>query len=302
MTDPTPGPGPDLVIAGAARSGTSSLAAQLGHHPDIDAGKVKEPNYFSRHLDRGAEWYEGLYLPRRDGLFRLDASTSYASPLYPDAPARLAAAAPDCLVIYAVRQPTERALSHYLLRHFYFHIDPARDFGAALAGDSFYVEGSDYSRWIPELRKVFPEQQVLVVPFELITERPQEVTAQVCRLLGLPDPPAAEHRGRRHRNNVVEYRHEAARQAARAFRRSAAYPMLRSLLGPGRMRTARRAITREAELPSEDKALASCTAEQLAMLRSLDERAGAATMEHLAAQDARLGIAWSGLSFAANAV
>ena len=47
--------GPDLVIAGAARSGTSFLAAQFENHPEIDPGKVKEPNYYSRNLGRGSE-------------------------------------------------------------------------------------------------------------------------------------------------------------------------------------------------------------------------------------------------------
>src|SRR5687767_7425172 len=124
--------GPDIVIAGAARSGTSALAAQLSVHPSIDAGKVKEPNYFSRHLDRGEQWYESNFQSRSDSVLRLDASTSYTSPLYPHALERLAAASPEAYVIYAVRQPTERALSHYLLRRTYFHIDDAPTFGDAL--------------------------------------------------------------------------------------------------------------------------------------------------------------------------
>ena len=46
------GRGPDLAIVGSARSGTTFLAAQLAEHPSIDAGAVKEPNFFSREYGR----------------------------------------------------------------------------------------------------------------------------------------------------------------------------------------------------------------------------------------------------------
>lgn len=291
--------GPDLVIAGAARSGTSALAAQLGAHPDIDPGKVKESNYFSRALERGPEWYESLYDERRDGLLRLDASTSYTSPLHPSALAELAAAAPDVFVLYAVRQPTQRALSHYLLRHHYFQIEDATDFAEALRTTSYYVEASDYSRWLPELRTTFSEQRLLVVPFELITSKPQDILFEVCRLLGLSAPPDAREAGRRHRNDVVQYRNQAARQVARRFRRSPAYPWVRNAIGAGPTRRARGLLTRQAQLPSADEAMASCRPDQLEQLRRLDQRAGAATHEYLLAQDARLGLAWAAESFSA---
>ncbi|MGI8433625.1 MAG: sulfotransferase family protein [Nocardioidaceae bacterium] len=290
--------GPDLVIAGAARSGTSSLAAQLSTHPGIDLGKVKESNYFSRELARGPDWYDSLYADRRDGRLRLDASTSYTSALYPESLGRLAKSAPDALVIYIVRHPTQRALSHYLYRHHYFHLEDAPNFGAALRATSYYVEGSDYSRWIPELRDAFSDQRLLVVPFEVVTEDPHAVTTEICRQLGLAPPADARDRGRQHRNDVVEYRNAAARHASKLLRRSSIYPRVRGAVGSCRMRNARGLLTREARLPGTEEAMASCDAEQLASLRRLDERAGAVTLKHLVAQDERLELAWAGQSFA----
>src|SRR4028119_1698880 len=98
--------GPGVVIAGAARGGPSALAAQLSEHPSIDPGKVKEPIYFSRHLDRGEAWYESNFAGRSDGVLRLDASTSYTSPLYPQALEQLAATPPEPYVIFSGGQPT----------------------------------------------------------------------------------------------------------------------------------------------------------------------------------------------------
>ena len=290
--------GPDLALVGAARSGTSALAAQLGAHPDIDPGKVKESNYFSWHNDRGPQWYENLYQPRCAGLLRLDASTSYTSSKYPEALDRLAAAAPGCQVVYAVRRPSDRALSHYLLRHHYFHNDQARDFGAGLAAGAFYLEVGDYARWLPALSERFGDERVLVVPFELVTSEAAEVAAVICREAGLPAPPEDPAPSERHRNNVVQYRHVLTRRAARRLRKSNAYPALRSSLGPGRMRQARDLLTRKAPLPSREDALATCSAQQRDALRRLDERAAAALLEVLRRQDARLGLLWAERSFA----
>jgi hypothetical protein len=291
--------GPDVVIAGAARSGTSALAAQLSEHPSIDAGKVKEPNYFSRHLDRGEQWYESNFESRSDGVLRLDASTSYTSPLYPHALDRLAAAAPHTLVIFSVRQPTERALSHYLLRRHYFSIDDAPTFGEALSTTSLYIEHSDYSHWLPQLSDTFGQDHLLVVPFELITAQPRQATEEVCRRLGLEPPPDAAKEGERHRNAVVEYRHERMRVMAGRFRRSRAYPAVRSLVGAGRLRKARGLVTRAPSLPTTEESMQSCSPDQLAQLRALDDRAGEATRTYLEEQDERLGLRWAALSFAA---
>ena len=293
--------GPDLVIAGTARSGTSALAAQLSTHPRVDACSIKEPNFFSRPQGRDADWYDGLFQARRDGLLRMDASTSYTSPLYPDALDRLAEAAPDAVVVYAVRQPTRRAISHYLFRHYHFRNEPAADFGAALRSSTRFVDTGDYSRWLPQLRERFPADRLLIVPFEVVTESPQAAAAAVYRMAGLAVAAQAdEGRGRTHRNEVVEYRSALARWTARRLRTSALSPKLRSALGADRVRRARGLVTRTATLPTFDEALASCTPGQLAELRALDERAGVAVSEHLTAQDQRLGLAWEPRSFAAG--
>lgn len=293
-------PGPDLVLAGAARSGTSALAAQLGAHPDIDPGKIKESNYFSRNLSRGPEWYAGLYGSRDQQTLRLDASTSYTSPDFPDALTRLAETSPAAFVIYAVRRPTERALSHYLLRSQYFENDKSRNFGEALRESALYQETSDYSRWLPMIEQLFGDERMLVVPFEMITTRSAEVNGQICRQLGLSAPPDAQAEATTHKNGVVRYRSQTMRRAARAFRRSPAYPWARHALGAERLRKTRGLITRQAQLPTADEALASCTDEQRLLLHQLDRHAGLAVSDYLGRQDKRLELDWSGTSFAAE--
>ena len=286
--------GPDIVIAGAARSGTSYLAALLGAHPDIDPGAVKEPNYFSREFDRGPEWYDSLYERRRDGLLRLDGSVSYTFPHFPDALPRLAEASPGALVIYAVRDPLARTLSHYQLHRDYFGIEAAQTFGEGLESNPVYLGTSEYDHWISLLYELFPTGQVLLVPFDVITKDGPAVAARVCETLGLPPPPAeAQPRAEAHRNEVVEFRSNAVKWVRRLIKRSGAYPLVRRTVGTDRLRRLRARMTRKVAAETMEEALASCGPAQLHQLSAMHRASRMATAAALRAQDARLGLEWA---------
>ena len=291
-TPTTPLGYPDIVLPGAARSGTTFLAARLSRHPAIDGGAVKEPDFFSKHLARGPEWYDGLFGSRRDGLLRLDASTSYTVPQHPEALNRLAAAAPHAFVIYAVRDPLVRAVSHYRLLRDYFHADKHTDFGSAIRQNPVYLGTSDYSHWLPRLYAHWPKERVLVAPFA-ITTRGNELPELIFDQLGLErvelDPEAAG----KHQNEVVTFRYEALGKMRRAVVRAGAYPFVRRTLGPDRMRALRARMTRRADSLSTDQALESCTPEQQEEIAALVERSKDAVSAVLVEQDARLGLDWN---------
>lgn len=286
--------GPDLAIVGAARSGTSLLAAHLSTHPCIDASAVKEPNYFSRHFDRGQAWYEGYFRPREAGLLRLDASVSHTFPQFPEALQRLADASPSAYVVYVVRDPVPRAVSHFHYYRFYFANEDAVDFGTALRRDDYYVGVSDYRRWLTLIEEVFPREQVLVVPFPAVTASSAAVAAVVCEQLGIeppPEPVADEVVA--HRNNVVTFRNEAARRATRTLRRSRFYPVVRRALGAGTLRSIRALVTAEPAMPTLEETLDSCSDDQRALLDELERSGRDAVAEWLSEQDTRLGLAWT---------
>jgi hypothetical protein len=286
--------GPDLVIAGAARSGTSYLAALLGSHPDIDPGAVKEPNYFSREYDRGSAWYDDLYEPRRGGLLRLDGSMSYTFPHFPDALPRLAEASPRAFVIYSVRDPLARTLSHYQLHRDYFGIEAAQTFGEGLASNPVYIGTSEYDHWISVLYEHFPADQVLLVPFDVVTQDGHAVAARVCETLGLPPPPAeVAPSADAHRNEVVEFRSGAVKWVRRAAKRSGAYPWIRRTVGTDRLRRMRSRMTRKVTAESMAEALASCGPAQLNQLNATQRASRTAAAAALRTQDARLGLSWA---------
>jgi hypothetical protein len=290
------GIGPDLVIAGAARSGTTQLAARLALHPRIDASAVKETNYFSRRFDEGPEWYDAYFRPRSPELVRMDASVSYTYPQYPEALARLVAAAPDAHVVYIARDPVERAVSHYLLYRHYFGHESAPTFGASLRERSYYLDVSDYAHWLRELAAAVPPERRLVVPFRAVTSAADDVAAVVLERLGLPPVTEVDEGNvEAHQNNVVTFRNEALRKATRRLRHSRAYPVVRRVVGPHTMKRIRSLVTKVPEMPSTDETLASCGPEERERLAELADRAYVAVAEELARQDEALGLSWAEL-------
>lgn len=284
---------PDLVIVGAARSGTSFLAAQLSAHPGIDAGSIKEPNYYSRHRERGESWYDDLFAPRTSGLLRMDASVSYTYPQYPDALGALAAGDGDPYVVYLVRDPVPRAVSHYLYYKHYFKQEHAETFGEALRSNPLYAGASDYEVWLSRLTATFGADRLLVVPFAAATKAVDAVAAQISSALGLPPMPEPDPDAGDHQNNVVTFKHPALRFASRKLRRSRFYPLLRQRLGAGRLRQVRSLVTKDTTLPSTAEVLAEIDSGQADDLRALERRCDVAVRAALAEQDARLGLAWS---------
>jgi len=285
--------GPDVVVAGAARSGTSFLSALLATHPGIDPGAVKESNYFSREYDRGPAWYDSLYDARQPGLLRLDGSMSYTFAHFPEAIPRLANDAQP-VVVYAVRHPITRLVSHFQLHRDYFTNEPAATLGEALTSSDVYSGASDYGRWWQALTEHLPAERLLLVPFPVLKADSRLVAGLVCEAIGLdPGLIGEPEDAGAHRNAVVAYRHPLVRVARRSVRRAGLYPWLRRTAGSERIRAVRSLLTRPVPAEQLADALASCSPEQLERLQRLYDDARLAMRTALVEQDQRRGLEWS---------
>jgi hypothetical protein len=105
---------PSALIIGAQRSGTTSLFNYLAQHPDVLPPLGKEIHYFDLHYARGVRWYRGRfpfsYRLRRRAL-TIDASPYYLA--HPLAPERAAQLLPEVKLVAVLRNPVDRAFSHY---------------------------------------------------------------------------------------------------------------------------------------------------------------------------------------------
>ncbi|WP_249370119.1 sulfotransferase [Acaryochloris marina] len=112
---------PDFMIIGAQKSGTSSLYYYLSQHSQISPSYVKEVHFFDGGLKpdfdnfkQGQSWYLS-HFPRAGKTVK-NQKTFDSSPLYifnPIVPKRISEIIPKAKLIAILRNPTERAISHY---------------------------------------------------------------------------------------------------------------------------------------------------------------------------------------------
>lgn len=108
---------PNLFILGVAKSGTTTLADSLRHHPDIFITPWKEPTFFSSDINyaRGMKWYLDNFFPKSDGYrYRGDASPSYL--YFSEKVSRriqTEMSGENLKFIIVFRNPIDRAYSHY---------------------------------------------------------------------------------------------------------------------------------------------------------------------------------------------
>jgi Sulfotransferase domain len=222
---PDPPPLPTFLVVGAMRSGTTSLYRYLQAHPQVHIPR-KEIHFFDRRFDRGLDWYRSRF----EG-WSGEPAIGEATPTYmyePEAVARIAEVLPEVRVVAMLRNPVDRAYSHYWMEHARGR-DP-RTFEEAVEAE-LGGDGSDYlerGRYLPQLERLeatFGRARVHVALLEDLERSPGSTYAETCRFLDVDDQFRPDDLGRRV-NRFVRFRS----MRVRAMRRS-----LPQALGIGRI-------------------------------------------------------------------
>ena len=124
---------PEFLIIGAQKSGTTSLYNYLTQHPMVGTAFEKEVRYFNNHFDKGLNWYKAHFPLRiRSSQFM----TGEGEPSYlphPVAPQRVYELVPQVKLIVMLRNPVDRAFSHY--QHRFIRDREPRSFEEVCATD-----------------------------------------------------------------------------------------------------------------------------------------------------------------------
>ncbi|MEO6579434.1 MAG: sulfotransferase [Candidatus Limnocylindria bacterium] len=176
---------PNLVVIGAMKCGTTSLHQWLDQHPQVAMSRVKETNFF---LERrgGAELDRYRSLFNSAAAVRGESSTSYTKyPQRPGVPARMRALIPDARLVYILRDPVDRTLSHYL--HAVQRSREKRPLAEALRSldGNIYVDPSRYAMQLEQFLEHYPRSQILVVATEEMEHEPQAVLNRIVHYLGI---------------------------------------------------------------------------------------------------------------------
>jgi hypothetical protein len=176
---------PDFLIVGAMKCGTTTLATQLAHQPGVFMTTPKEPNFFSDDevWARGAAWYRGLFAAAAPGDLRGEASTHYTKlPTHPETLARMAGLVSAPKIVYMIRNPVERTVSHYI--HEWSQGTMSGDPVTVFAHHPELVEYGCYGLQIAPYVDRFGAEAVLLTSLEQLTAAPAAELGRIGAFLG----------------------------------------------------------------------------------------------------------------------
>lgn len=199
---------PNLIIIGGLKCGTTSIHHYLGLHPEFQMSRPKELNFFVEELtwDLGMDWYRTRF-DRRFPV-RGESSPHYTNlPRYTGVAERIREHCPDARLIYMVRDPIKRILSHWV------HATGAgyetRDLRSTLTQpDSAYIHRSLYWMQLQPYLERFPSEQILLLSQEELQRDRDETMRKAFTFAGVNPEFTSEHFDR-------EWEKSSAKQSGR---------------------------------------------------------------------------------------
>jgi hypothetical protein len=192
---------PNFLIIGAMKSGTTALYYYLEQHPEIYMSPVKEPNFFSSQEQENAAdavtnigTYQDLFRGGSGKKALGEASHSY---LYePRAAAEIKRYVPEAKLIAILRNPIDRAYSHFL-HMVRTGMEPLDDFAQALREEEVrihkertfqdYIGRGLYYQQLKRYFGTFPQEQVRVYLYEDLSGAPISTVQDAFRFLKVDD-------------------------------------------------------------------------------------------------------------------
>ena len=197
-------PVPNFLAIGAGKSGTSSLYRYLIEHPKILSAAEKELHFFNRDFELGFDWYRCQFpqIPQNSGLMTGEATPWYYCTF--QAARNVKSLLPDVKLIVVLRNPVDRAFSHYQmakkkgLESRFFFKAIAREIDSLKELSDFYIPTPNYWKkqnpyllyglyfnFLQEWLNEFPREQLLIIKSEDLKNRTEETVNRIFEFLGL---------------------------------------------------------------------------------------------------------------------
>jgi hypothetical protein len=175
---------PNFFLVGAAKAGTTSIYEYLSQHPEVFFPCIKEPHFFTQvrpsrqqrffiHAISDRAEYARLFERAYGFTIIGDASPSYL--WHPEVPGRIRAQVPEARIAIILRDPVERAYSHYLMDYregvqslsFYDALIDDMNRQERGWGISFlYFELGQYAEQVKRYLETFPPRQIQIIFFD----------------------------------------------------------------------------------------------------------------------------------------
>jgi hypothetical protein len=207
---------PNLLVIGAAKCGTTSLHQYLNAHPQIAMSRQKELDFFvaEKNWGRGLDWYEAQFSPAQ---VRGETSPSYSAyPFYLGVPERIRRVLPEARIVYLVRDPIDRIVSHYEHRAVtYREMGALDDVLADAPLARWFVDVRRYALQLERYLEYFTFDDVLVVDADALAADPACALSSIFAFLDVDPNFHSEAFARRHNPSSQLTRPNAAGRLAR---------------------------------------------------------------------------------------
>jgi hypothetical protein len=176
---------PNYLIIGAARSGTTWMAKNLMLHSEVFMPAKKEIHFFDRHYEKGIDWYQRIFEERSEKAIG-EATPAYL--YFPHIPSLIHKHMPNVRLIVSLRNPVERAYSHYWNLIFRARKDQQHygmSFEDMIKVTPRLVEEGMYATKLKGYYQLFPRENFLILIYDDLKENPEKFLRSLYSFLGV---------------------------------------------------------------------------------------------------------------------
>jgi Sulfotransferase domain len=209
---------PTFLVLGAQKSGTTALHRYLEMHDEVLCARIKEVDYFDHNYALGDGWYLSHFpYGWRRHLVRhrvgADPAVGELSPDYlldPRVPERVHRFDPTLRLVVLLRDPVERAYSHYdherrlgreplsfqeALEQEGERLEPEFErmwnepaYSSPAVRNYSYLARGRYAEQLERWLAVFPREQLLILESRRLREQTAACMAEICSFVGVSPP------------------------------------------------------------------------------------------------------------------
>lgn len=176
----------DIFHIGPQKSATTWVYNCLSENRNFFVPNTNTLHYYDINYYKGKEWYVEFYEEADEDQILFDPTMTYIRS--PWAPRRIAADNPEAKIMLCLRNPVDRAFSHYWHEKKKGHVDV--DFDEILQNYDLYsswLEPGFYAEHIERYLRHFDREQLLCLRFRTLQTDPQAFLKRILQFAGVDE-------------------------------------------------------------------------------------------------------------------